>query len=103
LEPPSTIALLSLSGVELNDPLLRMNPSPAVSDPHISLRALAIGHSLGLDIRSITSNVFGELQQLSCKLDVRLEEVLCILAIGFGVAGVLLNVETDRGTTAASA
>lgn len=80
-----------------------MHCCPAVSDPHISLRALAIGNSLGLDIRSIASNVLGELQQLSCKLDVRLEEVLCILAIGLGVAGVLLNVEADSGTTAASA
>jgi hypothetical protein len=80
-----------------------MNCAPAVSDPHKSLRALAIGHSLGLDIRSITSNVLVELQKLSCKLDVRLEEVLCILAVGLSVAGVLLNVEADRGTTAASA
>lgn len=80
-----------------------MNCLPAVSEPHKSLSALTITHSLGLDIRGITSNVFGKLQQLSCKLYVRLEEVLCIQAIGLGVAGVLLNVEADCGTTTASA
>lgn len=100
-EPPSTLDVLSLSGEVLKGPQLLMNCVPTVSDPHLS--ALATSHSLGLDIGRITPNVFGELQQFSCKLDVRLEEVLCIQAIGLGVACVLLDVESDRCTAAASA
>lgn len=96
------LAVLSLSGVVLNGPLLLMNRAPTVSDPHKALLLWPLANSLGLDIGRITSNVFVELQQFSCKLDVRLEEVLCIQAIGLGVACVLLNVESDCSTTAAS-
>lgn len=44
-----------------------------------------------------------ELEKLGSQLDVRLQEVLRILAVGACVAGVLLNVQPDGGAGAARA
>ena len=38
-----------------------------------------------------------ELEQLGCELNIRLQEVLCILAVRGGITGVLLDVQTNGG------
>lgn len=57
---------------------------------------------LGLDVRLVTADMLLELEKLSCKLDLLLQEVLSIELIFGGVAGVLLNVKADGSSRGAS-
>lgn len=73
--------------------------------PHQSLPLFPIQTipSLSLHIRLCPADVLLELEEPSGELDVRLQEVLRVLAVCAGVAGVLLDVQADGGARATGA